>query len=69
MVAEGEEESDDEDFKIKLEVLQEELEVLNSEAHELGEILLLLMLRRNFRTIMRTIKKIGEIATLIRFTS
>ena len=33
-VAEGEQESD-EDFSIKLTTLQEELEVLNSEAHEL----------------------------------
>ncbi len=33
-VAEGEEE-DDEDFRIKLEELQEELELLNGEAHEL----------------------------------
>jgi len=33
-VAEGEEE-DDEDFRIKLEELQEELELLNDEAHEL----------------------------------
>ena len=33
-VAEGEEE-DDEDFRIRLEELQEELEVLNAEAHEL----------------------------------
>jgi len=32
-VAEGEEE-DDEDFRIRLEDLQEELEVLNAEAHE-----------------------------------
>ena len=35
-VAEGEEEHD-EDFAIKLEALQEELEVLNSEAHELEQ--------------------------------
>ena len=33
-VAEGEQESD-EDFVVRLTVLQEELEVLNAEAHEL----------------------------------
>ena len=33
-VAEGEHEHD-EDFAVKLETLQEELEVLNAEAHEL----------------------------------
>ena len=31
----GKEEEHDEEFAIKLEALQEELEVLNSEAHEL----------------------------------